>query len=361
MESNLNTILPVLDSLGVDYKQDGNRAKMLCPFHDEKTPSFVVFDNNGCFCFGCQKYCWHDELIAKLADCSIVEAKKKLGTYDPDVQYEPSDKSPTKKARNYGFAEEPGDYTNSWDKLQDEMPPEMVKFLDSKGLTEAAYNLGLWRWCPKGTFKCWNNREGICIPYFSSEGNIVTYRLRQYDRMRDKFGHPIAPKGIPLQASFLFYNKNEPVYFCEGESDSLSLHSLGYNVICLPGVGAHKQINSAIRTCMDWGVPEFVFCGDNDSAGQGMNEYCKEATYDLGMGIFTPKIRVLKLPQEYNLGKDGTFKRKDINDFFVEGRLQDILSGKRKEPTWLQKTPTNLLDLIPGAEEISQDELKGVF
>ncbi len=317
----LDACLSVLDQLGVQYKREAGRAKIPCPFHDERTPSFYIFENS-CFCFGCQKHCWHDELIAKLANCSLIEAKKKLGTYDPNQTYVPQ---PRAQVSNYEFAEPAKDYSSAWEKLPEEIPEQMHEFLKSKALDGIAFEEGLWRWMPRGTFKCWEKQEGIVIPYFSPEGLVSTFRLRPYYRMQQKFGHPIAPPKIPLQCSFLVVDQRKPFYFCEGETDSLSLHSLGYNVVCLPGVGAHKQLNSAIMTCMEWGVPALVFCGDNDEAGKQFNKYAMKATLDLGMGLYKPQIRFLLLPDEYNMEKDGSFKRKDINDFFKEGRLKDIL------------------------------------
>jgi DNA primase len=40
----------------VNLKRSGSRYKGNCPFHDEKTPSFVVTPGVGIYkCFGCQK------------------------------------------------------------------------------------------------------------------------------------------------------------------------------------------------------------------------------------------------------------------------------------------------------------------
>lgn len=319
------TLLQILDRNGIEYTRESCRSKMACPFHDEKTPSFYIFDNNSCYCFGCQKFCWYDQLVSKLLNVGTVEAKKMLGTYDPDATYT---KSAHDKIKTYEFSDEPKDFSKYYLKLSDVIPPEMQQFMEGKKLDKIAIEAGGWRWCPKHTFKCWDNMEGICIPYFDANGNVCTFRLRRYDRMRQKFGHPIAPKGVSLQPSYFVFDKTKPVYFAEGESDTMSLVACGKNAICLPGVGAHKQLHSAIMQCLEWGVTDLIFCGDNDEAGQKFNEYALEAGHALAMGIYKIRMKIFNLPIEYNMLSDGTYKRKDINDFWVEGRLAEVLDPK---------------------------------
>ena len=48
-----NDIVEVISQY-VPLKQKGNSYFGLCPFHNEKTPSFTVFSESGRFqCFGC--------------------------------------------------------------------------------------------------------------------------------------------------------------------------------------------------------------------------------------------------------------------------------------------------------------------
>ncbi len=47
-------IVSVIESYGVELHQHGSEYKSLCPFHQEKTPSFTVVSNKGFYqCFGC--------------------------------------------------------------------------------------------------------------------------------------------------------------------------------------------------------------------------------------------------------------------------------------------------------------------
>src|SRR5690606_12635603 len=50
--------LDIVDIVGsrVQLRRAGRNFKGLCPFHQEKTPSFVVFpDSQSYHCFGCQR------------------------------------------------------------------------------------------------------------------------------------------------------------------------------------------------------------------------------------------------------------------------------------------------------------------
>ena len=55
---SLKAIVQIVDVISqyVELHKTGSNYKGLCPFHTEKTPSFVVEPNKGLFyCFGCQK------------------------------------------------------------------------------------------------------------------------------------------------------------------------------------------------------------------------------------------------------------------------------------------------------------------
>lgn len=69
----LNTIRQV-----VDLRFTGKHHIGLCPFHDEKTPSFIVSDE-AYHCFGCGEHGDVVDFIQKIDGCDFKEAVKKLG------------------------------------------------------------------------------------------------------------------------------------------------------------------------------------------------------------------------------------------------------------------------------------------
>ncbi len=48
--------VPIQDFLDVEFKQVGNKLLASCPLHNERTPSFYVYqDTNTAWCYGCQQ------------------------------------------------------------------------------------------------------------------------------------------------------------------------------------------------------------------------------------------------------------------------------------------------------------------
>ncbi|MBR4349652.1 MAG: DNA primase, partial [Bacteroidales bacterium] len=71
----------------VSLKKAGANYKGCCPFHDEKTPSFVVSPAKGIYkCFGCGKSGNAVGFIMEIEKCSFVDALKYLGRkYHVDI------------------------------------------------------------------------------------------------------------------------------------------------------------------------------------------------------------------------------------------------------------------------------------
>ena len=84
-EISVNAVLGALDIIDVlsDYltlKKSGSNYKANCPFHDEKTPSFMVSPNKGIYkCFGCGKSGNALRFVMDHEQLTFVEAIKLLG------------------------------------------------------------------------------------------------------------------------------------------------------------------------------------------------------------------------------------------------------------------------------------------
>ena len=65
---------------GVELRPYAGKLVGKCPFHDEKTPSFVIYpDDKGFHCFGCQANGDVITFFMKINDCDFKTAVEKLG------------------------------------------------------------------------------------------------------------------------------------------------------------------------------------------------------------------------------------------------------------------------------------------
>lgn len=63
---------------GVELKHQGNEFKGLCPFHDEKSPSFTVTPDKGYYCFGCEANGDHLDFLQDRYGLDFKQAVEKL-------------------------------------------------------------------------------------------------------------------------------------------------------------------------------------------------------------------------------------------------------------------------------------------
>lgn len=81
MFSRDELLIDIVRFSGVGIKQIGASIKALCPFHNEKTPSFVIYRNNWAHCFGCG---WHGNFlnyIMKKNNCTFREALEEANRF----------------------------------------------------------------------------------------------------------------------------------------------------------------------------------------------------------------------------------------------------------------------------------------
>jgi putative DNA primase/helicase len=68
----------LISATGVELKRQGNEYKGLCPFHDEKTPSFTVTPEKGYYCFGCDAKGDHLDFLQDRYGLDFKQAVDKL-------------------------------------------------------------------------------------------------------------------------------------------------------------------------------------------------------------------------------------------------------------------------------------------
>ena len=338
----------------VNLKRRGKNLVGLCPFHNEKTPSFTVYPESGSFyCFGCGvggdvftftglmdnlDYIESVKLLAEKSGVALPEdgyddSMQRLKNKIYDINRETAKfyhrylMSPEGKwARDYyierGLTPETikhfglGAAPDGWDNL--------LKHLKSKGYSVddmvAANVVGK---AQSGRYYD-RFRKRYMFPVINIRGNVIAFSGRAVAGEEKQGGKYINTADTPVykKSNNLFginFAKNhcsERVILVEGNMDVISLHQAGFeNVVAPLGTSfTEEQINLLSRY-----TKEIVLMLDSDAAGQKALQRASGLLQNTGLAV-----RVVVLPD----GKDpDEFIKKNGPDRFraiLEGAVSDI-------------------------------------
>lgn len=298
-ELRLKTDVVDLISSYVSLKKRGNTYVGLCPFHNEKTPSFTVYENTQSFyCFGCGAGGDGVSFMRKIENLDYIDAVKVLaqraGMQMPDEGY---DDSLSKKRRvilqinretarfyhNYMMSERGkvglqyflnrglsqktirhfglGYAPNNWD--------ELFKHLKSKGYDVSdMLTAGVVRKGEKGYYDYFRNR--VMTPIIDVRGNFIAFGGRVLDDSK--------PKYINTSDTLVYKKTNEvfglnyakdsgkdSLILCEGYMDVIAMHQAGFTN-AVAGCGT-ALTNEQVRLLSRY-AKEIILVYDNDEAGQ---------------------------------------------------------------------------------------------
>ena len=298
-ELKLKTDIVDLVSSYVTLKKRGNTYVGLCPFHNEKTPSFTVYENTQSFyCFGCGAAGDCVGFTRKIDNLDYIDAVKSLaqraGMQMPEDGY---DDSLSKKRRtileinretarfyhSYMMSEEGkvglqyfldrglslktikhfglGYAPNSWDSL--------IKHLKSLGYNPSdMLAAGVVRKGEKSYYDYFRNR--VMFPIIDVRGNIIAFGGRVLDDSK--------PKYINTSDTLVYKKTNEvfglnfaknsgkdSIILCEGYMDVIAMHQAGFDN-AVAGCGT-ALTNEQVRLITRY-AKNISLVYDNDEAGQ---------------------------------------------------------------------------------------------
>ena len=308
---------PIDDVVG-DYVQlkgaGGGQKKGLCPFHDEKSPSFHVTPSKGYFhCFGCQvggdviafimklEHLTFTETVERLADrigytltyeaggtnsgpsinrSRLVAANLAAATYYQEQLQLPEAQHGrdflTKRgfdrdaAKSFGVGYAP----DQWDSL--------FKFLKGKGFTEEELMLaGLIKEGTKGPIDRYRNR--LIWPVKDISGDVVGFGARKLasDEVDQGPKYLNSPETPVYKKNQILYgldmakkeiSKTRQVVIVEGYTDVMAAHLAGVTTAvatCGTAFGdEHIRIIRRLLMDADAFRGEVIFTFDGDAAGQ---------------------------------------------------------------------------------------------
>lgn len=377
----------------VNLKRAGRNVKGLCPFHNEKTPSFTVYpDSQSFYCFGCGAGGDVITFVRRIENLDYVEAVKALaeraGMQMPEDGYDDSlakhrqrilaaNREAAKFFHSYMMSEQGrtgleyflnrglsmqtikhfglGYAPDSWDGL--------LNYMRSKGFTnQELFDANLVRKSTKGDKVHYydNFKNRAMVPIIDLRGNVIAFGGRVLDDSKPKYVNTsdtlVYKKSNGVFALNFAKNGNPSrLIVCEGYMDVIALHQAGFtnSIACLGTALTQEQARLISRY-----ADEVVLSYDSDEAGQKATRRAIDIFGTTGV-----KIRVLKLtggkdPDEI-IRKYGKEKFQGL----IDGAANDIEYGilRERDKYDLQsidgktKFLTAAAEILAGSNSIIQD------
>ena len=341
-----NDIEDVVQSY-VQLRRRGRTCTGLCPFHTEKTPSFVVYpETQSFYCFGCGAGGDVITFIKKISNLEYVEAVKLLASRVGMPMPNEEDKAgemrrkvlainrdaaryfydqlnkPTPEAalareywrkrrglsddtiRRFGLGYAPDSYS------------DLLHYLKGRGYNEEELlESGLVRRSEKGNlYNLFHHR--MITPIIDLRGNVIAFGGRVLDDSKPKYIN--SPETVVYKKSRTLFALNiakrstsRRYILCEGYMDVISMHQAGFDTaVCACGTALTPEQVKLIGEYAD----EVILSYDSDEAGQ------KAAARSLELFAPSPaRVSVLNIPGA-----------KDPDEFikkFGRDRFEMLLNG----------------------------------
>lgn len=326
----------------VDLKKSGNSYKGLCPFHNEKTPSFTVDDKKQLFhCFGCGEggdvvsFIMHKEGLSyidsmkylankagiKLDNTKSSKENKRLNRlYDinKDIMmyfYKNllTDKAGQTYLKNRGFRSNIvntfmlGFAKNSWD--------DLISYVKEKDyLLDDIENLGLIKKSQNGKYYD-KYRNRLIFPIINHYGKVIGFGGRSIDSTMPKYLN--SPESEVFKKRYNLYGlnifkkqSNKDIILVEGYMDVIGLNNQGIDQ-AVASLGT-SLTNDQAKLLKRYAKNVFI-CYDEDNAGIKATDRAIEILLDEGI---KPNIISLEKgldPDDFvkKYGRDAFIKKMD--------------------------------------------------
>ena len=349
----------------VQLRHRGRTCTGLCPFHNEKTPSFVVYpETQSFYCFGCGAAGDAINFVRKINNLGYVEAVKMLAARAGMAMPEEDDKESRLRGRLLEMNRCAGRYF--FDQLNAQTPEAaearrywkqkrglsdgairrfglgyapmdfggLLHYLRHRGFTESEMETsGLVKRSQKGNlYDIFRHR--VMVPIIDVRGNIIAFGGRVLDDSKPKYIN--SPETMVYKKSKTLFALNvarksasRRFILCEGYMDVISMHEAGFDTaVCACGTALTPDQIKLLSEYAD----EAVLSYDSDEAGQKATER--------SMALFASspiKVSVLTIPGA-----------KDPDEFirtYGRERFEMILNGTANPTEFKLKNAKKKYDL----------------
>ena len=366
-----NEIVSLISSY-VNLKKAGRLMSGLCPFHAEKSPSFMVYpDTQSYYCFGCgaggdaitfimgRENLDYGEAVRFLCERAgiplpeedmerettdlrrrIYEMNKAAARFYHEKLLSDQGKEAVAYLQKRGF-EMPvirkfgiGFAPDSWD--------ETVLYLKKQGFHEAELLQGWLAGRSSKTGRLYDQfRNRVMFPVFDLRGNVIAFSGRTLDpeekrKYLNSGDTAVFRKSRNLFAMNFAKNKaSEFLLLCEGNLDVVALHKSGFeNAVASLGTALTEEQVRIIASYTE----EVVVSYDADEAGQKATAKAIELLRARGL-----KVRILAIPDA-----------KDPDEYikkFGAIRFARLIAEAKDATTWQMEREKKSADLSDPAEK----------
>ncbi len=376
----------------VSLKKTGSSYIGLCPFHNEKTPSFSVSPRRGIFkCFGCGEGGDVIGFVMKNENLTFYEAVSRLAQRAniqlPEIKQKDAEQAKRRKEKSdllhainkdsaeffYNNIKQSPQAVEYFKKRQ--LDARVVKafwlgyapdgwtslfdYLKDKGYTESdIYDAGLIRRHESGRYYDYF-RNRIMFTIFDANSNIIGFGGRVLDDSKPKYlnspDSSLFSKSKNLYSFNVARHSKKPfVILCEGYMDTIALVTAGYdNTVATLGTAIGEHQARLLAKNFD----EVVICYDSDQAGRtATNRAITVLRSQSKLKISVLDLKAKKDPDEFikTYGKDRfdmllAARKPDMEyliDYFGENynlkKSNEILSYIADLSEYLKLVPTQI-------------------
>ncbi len=347
----------------MELRRRGRTLTGLCPFHNEKTPSFTVYPETASYyCFGCGaggdvinfvrniENLDYIEAVKFLADRAglkmpddraddttsnlkrrIYEANREAARFYHETLFTENGKAqldylkrrnvPLKMIKHFGLGAAPDD----WHALENHLREKGFK-------RDELVAANLLRYSDKNGKRYYYDafRAKVMYPVIDLRGNVVAFGGRVLDNSKPKYINTsdtlVYKKSNELFALNFAKNGNErKIILCEGYMDVIALHGAGFeNAVAGLGTALTPEQVSLISRYAD----EVALCYDSDEAGQKAVRAAINLFSKTGVRVKVIKLQGGKDPDEIirTHGKESFAKLLNTADNDTEYKLSVIRS-----------------------------------
>ena len=339
----------------VALQRKGGNLFGLCPFHNEKTPSFSVSPDKQIYhCFGCKKGGGVINFIMEIENLTFPEAVRflaKRANLPVPEDDGPQDGADRLRRRVLELNRDAARWY--YDLLCSPEGAAVQAYLDKRQIRKSiAVRFGMGaspdRWdglltamTRRGYTKeellaaglVVNGRNGrlydkfrnrLMLPVIDTRGDVVGFGSRVIDNSEPKYMKTTetitySKRRILYGLNLAKKTKRPNIILCEGNLDVVTLHQAGFdNAVASMGTALTVEQTRLLSRF----TKELVLCYDNDNAGQLATQRALEL---LNNSEFS--VKVLKLP---NRMVDGKPTKQDADDFiknYGPAAFENLLSG----------------------------------